>query len=206
MEIKLFIVLIFIILGLTGCAKNYNRINPTQMQNAAKFEDDNFIINYEYDVLATNENIKYSKKALLNNLKVVSVSVTNKTDKTISIKDDAQFLVNGNAISVISPSILANQINQNTAGFLFYGLLTPSQLYKKSRNGSVEWVFPIGLILAPALVAVNMITSSTANSKMKAELTKWDIMKMYVSPGETISGIIAFEGVGFKPLSIKLID
>jgi len=87
-------------------------------------------------------------------------------------------------------------IKQKVPFYLFYLLLTPTQLTVNEDS------FPIGYVLGPGLAAGNMAVASTANSRLKKELTDFDLFGKTIKPGQTLYGLIGIPEGGFLPLRV----
>ena len=203
MEIKVRnLLLILGVLMLLGCASAYKPINHSQNLNT-KLEDENLVFKYSYDVLRNAGNKKYSKKETNNHIKVIAVSIKNKTNKEILVSENIDFYAGNMKVSILSPNEYSHSLKQNTVSYLFYLLLTPLKLIIASTNNDPD-VIPIGYVLGPGITLLNIISSSSANAKFDDELTKNNILGKIIEPGEVLNGLIAIRGIGYEPLSIQL--
>ena len=99
-------------------------------------------------------------------------------------------------------SVFTN-LKQSTTSYLWYLLITPMNLYT-SENGHKTSSTPIGLVTAPSLAAVNMITVDTANQKFKTEMLEYNINGTLIKIGETKYGLIGIKADSFDSLKLKI--
>ena len=197
------LLLVSLLIMTVGCASSYKPINPSNLNLQTEIDKEDLSFSYEYDVLQAKGNKKYSKKELRNNLKLVAVKIKNKTNESISVSKDIGFYVNNQEIRLLDPIKATQNLNQSTLSYLFYLLLTPLKLMKYNSDGSVN-VTPIGYGIGPGITLLNMITSGSANSAFKKELTTNNIIGKSIPAGETLSGIIVVRDIGYQPISIRL--
>jgi hypothetical protein len=204
MKKTLFIVMtIALVLILSGCASSYKPINPMALNFDTKQESENIEFKYSYNVLQQAGNKKYTKKEVLNNIKIVGVKITNKTDKEISVSDDLEFYAGEKVINLVAPEKYVKTLNQSVGAHFFYLLLTPLKLVSSGSNGKVSEL-PIGFALGPGLTLINAATAGSANKGLSEELTTNNILGKTIAAGEELHGLIAIRDIGFQPLSVKL--
>jgi len=190
------------IIILSGCATAYHPINPPSLRNYdSHSSQDNIEFSYKYDVLRENGNRKYAKKEDLTDIKLIAIKITNNTDSIINLSKNISFYSNQDIIIPINPSVITHSIKQGVPGYLFYLLLSFVNL--QVRNGYNVSIYPIGLIIGPATTLINMLTASGANKKMSDELYKYNILNKDIKKGETVYGLIGFQNLGYKSISIK---
>lgn len=197
------LLLLFVLAMTVGCASSYKPINPSNLYLQTKIEDEDLSFSYEYDVLESMGNKRYSKKELRSNLKIIAVKIQNKTNKNISVSDDIGFYVNNIEVRLLEPDQITPSLSQNTVSYLLYLLLTPLKLITTESDGSTN-VFPLGYGLGPGLTLLNIVRSSSSNAAFKKEITDNNIIGKSILSGETLSGIIAIRDIGYAPLSIKI--
>lgn len=75
-----------------------------------------------------------------------------------------------------------------------------------NNNGTTETnnIFPIGLILGPAIAGGNMIAAGTANKKFEQDLLGYNITDKVVKDGETIVGLISIQSDRYDALKLIL--
>lgn len=201
--IKVTISLIALI-TLNNCASNYKLIEPRMLNYVSKNEVNDVKLEYKYSLLDK----KYAKNELKKGVKLVSVKITNNSDKSLIFGRDAKLIFeNGSEIYVMENEKVFKTLRQNPFSYLWYLLLTPVNLYtyEANSNGFQETTSstPIGLVLGPGLTAGNIITASSANNKFKTEMLEYSINGETIKKGETIYGLIGIKTNTFD--SLKLI-
>ena len=206
MKRKLLNLLLFFILMMSvGCASSYKPINPSNADLQTNIEGEDLNFSYEYDLLAKIGNKKYSKMEKRDNLKLIAVKIENKTKQEVLVSQDIGFYVNNKEVTLLQPYHYTHNMKQNTISYLFYLLLTPLKLIIQDENGSSGEI-PVGYVLGPGITLINMIKSNSANSAFEKELTDNNIIGKSIAAGETLTGIISIEHMGYSPLTIKLKD
>lgn len=188
---------------LTGCASTYKTMNLNGLNYTSKSVQKDVLLEYKYELLSK----KYKKKELAKGIRLVAVKITN---------NSAKDLIFGSAIKLVfddgtSPYIMENEIlytrlKQNTASYLWYLLLSPLQLRKTEITGTrIETnSTPIGLLIGPGLALGNMITSSSANEKLKQDLLNYNINGTTIKAGKSISGLIGIRSDAYNAINIKV--
>jgi len=95
-----------------------------------------------------------------------------------------------------------NIMRQQAEFNLFYLLFLPTQ-FNQIENGRVTSSLPIGLILAPMLVAINWITAENANKAFAKELHANSLIGKEVKKGEFIYGLLPVESAHSVTVEIK---
>ena len=197
---------IFMIGLLTSCASRYKNIKPEQMSAVPKSLTENgVLLEYKYEMLSR----KYRRRARKQDIKIVSIKITNQSTKDIVFGNDVSLYYekSDKPVEVIDRNLLYNSVKQRTAFYLFYLALSPVQLYTTSTSGngqtSSESVFPIGLILGPGLAGGNMIVSATSNKKLKKNLAKYDPSGAVIKPGASVYGFVGIRSKTEEPLKLK---
>jgi hypothetical protein len=158
-----------------------------------------------YDLLKK----KYAKKEEKKGIRIVAVKITNNSGKDMQFgKDFRLSYENGNQINIVNNEYAFKTLKQSTASYLFYLLLAPINLTttETNNNGTTETnnIFPIGLILGPAIAGGNMIAAGTANKKFEQDLLGYNITDKVVKDGETIVGLISIQSDRYDALKLIL--
>ena len=183
---------------LVSCAGSFKSINPSGFQYTTKAENSDAELFYKYDVLRERDNKKYSRKELKAGVRIIAVRITNTTGKTITIGENAKIYSGNSEVRPWPPDLTYKKIKQKVPFYLFYLLLTPTQLTVNEDS------FPIGYILGPGLAAGNMAVASTANGRLKKEMIDFDVFGKTIKPGETLYGLIGIPEIGFLPLRVAV--
>ncbi len=183
---------------LAGCAGSFKSINPSSFQYTAQAEKSDAELYYKYDVLRERENKKYSRKELKAGVRIVAVRITNTTGKPITMGENAKIYSGNSEVRLWPPDLTYKKIKQKVPFYLFYLLLTPTQLTVNEDS------FPIGYVLGPGLAAGNIAVASSANSKLKKELIEFDLYGKTIKPGETAYGLLGIPEMGFLPLRVAV--
>lgn len=205
MKFKSFFVLSLIYLFFSSCASNYKNIDPTKFNYISNDKNGEVTFSYKYDIL----NKKYSKKEAKNNVKLIAVKVTNSSEKELIIGDNLELIYgDGNALALLENKEIFQSLKQSPASYLWYLLLTPTQLYTTSTNsnGYTEQTssFPVGLILGPGIAGGNMLAASAANKKFKQNLLDYNLLGKKIKQGETIYGLLGIRSKNYNSIYIKL--
>lgn len=197
-------VLLVVFISLMSCASGYQKIEPNAMSYVSRATDSGVTVEYKYDVLEK----KYAKRADKKGIKLVALKVTNESGKDLVFGNDIKLTYeNGNELVLMEKDKAFSSLKQGSLGYLFYLLLAPVNLTSsKSENGVVvqDNLFPIGLILGPALAGGNMLIAGEANKKFKQELIDFEIQGTTIKNGETANGLIALKASGYEALKVKV--
>ena len=194
-----------VVLSLTNCASGYKMIEPSSINYQSVKENDGLKFEYKYDLLKK----KYAKKEEKKGIRIVAVKITNNSGKDMQFgKDFRLSYENGNQINIVNNEYAFKTLKQSTASYLFYLLLAPINLTttETNNNGTTETnnIFPIGLILGPAIAGGNMIAAGTANKKFEQDLLGYNITDKVVKDGETIVGLISIQSDRYDALKLIL--
>lgn len=206
--IRIFSLLAIAIL-LNSCASGYKKINPNTANYGSKSIENNILLEYKYESLQK----KYKRKATKNGITLISVKITNNTEKDIIFGKDFKLSYdNGNDVNIIETEKLFKTVKQSPASYLWYLLLAPVQFYSGTTTTSNGYytetkpanTFPIGLILGPGIAGGNMIAASSANKNFKNELMEFDINGKTIKKGETIYGLIGIYSNSYDSIKVKM--
>jgi hypothetical protein len=196
--------LISSLLIFSNCATTYKEIHPSSVRYVSIDENNGVKFEYKYNLLDK----KYAKKEKKNGVKLISVRLTNNSDKDLMFgRDITLTYANGNKVYTLDNEQTFKLLKQKTAFYLLYLLLTPLHATTTVSNGnrtSSSKPIPIGLVVGPAVTAGNIIVASLANKKFKTELFNHDLSGAIIKKGETKHGIIAIRSYSFDALKIKL--
>ena len=103
-----------------------------------------------------------------------------------------------------------SNLKQHPATHLFYLLLTPLTVGSTKTNeyGAQEAtsMFPIGVILGPALAGGNLYAASSANKKFKENLLENNLNGTVIKAGETKSGLVGIRSDSYHGLRLKFVS
>lgn len=191
-------------LFLSSCATGYKMIEPNSLNYLSVKEDNGVKFEYKYDLL----NKKYSKKEEKKGMRVVAVKVTNNSGRDLTFGDDLKLSYeNGNIIYIMDSERVLKTLRQKTATYLLYLLLTPMNLTTTETNNGItetNTIFPIGLVVGPAITGINMITAGSANKKFRQELEMYNINGETIKDGETKVGLIGIRSDTYDALMLKM--
>ena len=126
----------------------------------------------------------------------------NNTNKEIAVKEDLVIIADDHQVFPLEPRVLNKYLRQKSASYLFYLLLTPLNIATYDSDGNYQRIYPIGLILGPALAVGNLIGASMANKNLNREYSNEYIINKKIGPYETITGLMAIKATGCPSLSI----
>jgi len=189
---------------LFSCASTYKVAKPENMNYSSTSTNSDVQLSYKYDILPK----KYSKKEVKRGIKLVSVKLTNNTNKDLTFGDNLKLTDDlGKEIYTFDKETTFKKLKQLPATHLFYLLLTPVNFFTTTQNsnGTAETnSTPVGLILGPGLALGNLAVASSANSKFKKDLELYNLNGAIIKKGETKYGLIAFEADSFESLKVKV--
>jgi hypothetical protein len=204
MNLKKIALLIVVVVLYASCASYYQTINPQTVNYLSKSEDQGVKLEYKYELL----NKKYKKKELAKGVRLIAVKITNKSNRDLVFGKDFKLNYdNDSEIYVMDNDRVFTSLKQSPASYLWYLLLTPTNLYTtETENGyqTQNTVFPIGLILGPGLTAGNMTAASTANKKFKSDLIRYNLNGLTIKQGQTVSGLIGIRSDDYNSIRIKI--
>lgn len=204
MNLKKIALLIVVVVLYASCASYYQTINPQTVNYLSKSEDQGVKLEYKYELL----NKKYKKKELAKGVRLIAIKITNNSANDLVFGENVTLNYdNGSAIYVMDNDRVFTSLKQSPASYLWYLLLTPTNLYTtETENGyqTQNTVFPIGLILGPGLTAGNMTAASTANKKFKSDLIRYNLNGLTIKQGQTVSGLIGIRSDDYNSIRIKV--
>ena len=189
------------ILSLTSCASGYQMIQPERINYVSSKQTEDVKLEYKYNLL----NKKYSKKEYKKGVQLVSVKITNNSDRDLMFGRDIKLAyTNGSEIDPMEREAVFRSLKQSEASYLWYLLLTPLQLNKMDANGQVTSSTPIGLAVGPGIAGGNMIAAGSANKKFKTELMNYDLNGVLIKKGETKFGLVGIRTNSFNSLQLNI--
>jgi len=194
--------LVLIAILLNSCASSYSRINPEAVRYENNQTAGNIDFSYRYAVIADAGNKRYASYEREYNIQVVAVKIKNNSESTLKIGENVKFYTNEKEVQIIEPATASNQLQQSFIGYFLYLLLTPLKLFVASGE-NVE-TYPIGYILGPGITALNVIKATSANSSIKDDLSKYNVIGKELKSGEILTGILILRQDGYNALSVKL--
>lgn len=194
--------LVLIAVLLNSCASSYTRINPEAVRYENNYTADNIDFSYRYAIISDAGNKRYAGYEREYNIQVVAVKIKNNSGGTLKIGDDIKFYTNDKEVQSIESVTASNQLQQGFIGYFLYLLLTPLKLFVASGE-NVE-TYPIGFILGPGITAFNVFEATSANSNIKDDLIKYNVIGKELKSGETLTGILILRQDGYNALSVKL--
>ncbi|MDX1461464.1 MAG: hypothetical protein R3359_00290 [Marinirhabdus sp.] len=198
------IALLMFILSLQSCASGYTVSDVSTRSYVSNDSTAGVTLNYKYNILTK----KYAKKERKKEIKVLAVKIENHSDTFYTVGRNLN-VQNGSGFeySLLDSEMAFSTLKQKPATYLFYLLLTPLNLQTiENKNGFQEAknIFPIGLILGPAITGGNMIVAGSANKKFKADLESNNVLGKTIKPGETLDGLLIINSATFESLRLKL--
>ena len=179
---------------LSGCASRYYPISNSQSYRNTE-EGNNLTYSYKFDVLAANGNKKYAKKEAKHNIDVMSVKITNNTDRELSVDNDIDFYVSNRQVQPLESTSVTSRIKQGAAIYLLY-----SFLFLYVDDGSSRTTIPIGVGIGIG----NMAFASANNKKFKDEFSINNIIGKTIKPGETLHGLVGFIDIEHGSLRMEV--
>lgn len=204
MRFKKIALLLALVIVCASCASGYKTINPQTINYLSNSEDKGVKLEYKYELLDK----KYKKKELAKGVRLIAIKITNNSDSDIVFGEDVRLNYdNGSEIYIMDNDRVFTSLKQSAASYLWYLLLTPTNLYKtESQNGfqTQSSTVPIGLILGPGLAGGNMIAVGTANKKFQNDLKTYNLKGMIIKQGQTASGLIGIRSDDYNSIKIKV--
>lgn len=196
-------ILFLIILSFNSCASGYKTINPQKLNYNSNHGNSGILLEYKYDLLEK----KYKKKEAKRGLKLIAVKITNYSEKDIIFGKDIKLTYeNGDELIYIENERVFKSLKQRPATYLLYLLLTGMKISstKISQNSIETNSIPIGLIVGPGLAGRNIVRSSSANKKFKAELLEFNISNTIIKKGRTVYGLIGIQSNNYDTIKLKV--
>ena len=201
-SLKLSAYLIIICILFSSCAAHYRAINPNILVYHGHNKSGEISCSYKYNVLMERGNKRYSKKEFKRGIKLLAIKITNSSNKEIVVKDDLVFTANNEQVFPLEPTVVKQYLGQKAGFHLFYLLLTFISINTYDAHGNIESSFPIGLILGPGIAFGNLIGATQANKNFVEEYSRESIINKTISPGETVSGLMAIRATGEPVISV----
>ncbi|WP_139957353.1 hypothetical protein [Flavicella sediminum] len=206
---KNLITLSVVLILLTSCASKYELLNPKRTLYQSINKDNNIEVSYKYNTLRK----KYRKYAEKNDIRIVSVKIKNNTERDIVFGTDFNLVsYSDRPLNILAPNEAYDNVRQHPASHLWYLLLAPVTLNKtesESFGGSTitktKPIFPIGLILGPAISLGNMVYAGKSNKKFKQELNDLDLTNKTIKKGETVFGLISIRQSDYPSIKASIL-
>ena len=197
---------------LSGCAASYKPLNP---ETASYIKDNGGVANvqleYHHNLLAEKKNKKHHKKELKKGTQIIALKITTNTEADLEYNKNFQLYSNGAVLNVLPTETTHSQLKQQAGLYLLHLLWTFTTVTTNSSgdghaSSSNTEVYPVGLIIGPAVALGNMAVASSANKKFKEELDKYSIFNRAIKKGETGYFLIAISSTTFQPINLKIIN
>lgn len=196
-----FPIFILIVL-LSSCASKYNFIQDPQRNYTSFTTSENGIKTwYEPHVLVAVENKKQARKETKNNISVVAVKIENGLGKTLIPGQNCRFYQEDLPLYLFNTAESFKLLKQKWPYHLFYLGLTPFS--GTLMIGGFYAAGPVGIVLGPGLSLYNSLKASKANKRLMADLKNNSLLNREIKPGETVSGIIVFDGQITRPIYLR---
>ncbi len=183
-----------------SCAASYKPIGPSTLNYTQYSDTSNF--SYKYDVLISSRNRKFAKKEFKTQIRIVAVKITNNTGQTLKYGVNYSIYSGNKTADILPIPEITRNIRETVPTYLLYLLFTPTTLTVSSQNSQNS--FPVGLILGPAIAAINVGVAASANKHFRMELEEYDISDKEIRDGETVYGLIGVQSEGIDPLYLKM--
>ena len=175
-----------------------NKLSYTSSYDTAKVE-----FSYKHNVLTG----KYKRKANRIYYKVAAVKIKNESSQDLEFGKDIVFTYdNGDPVEILENTRIIQRIKQLPGAYFLYLLLSPMNLTTSTGTGYYEksTIFPIGLILGPALFIGNALHAGNSNKTFREEFMYYTLANKIIAAGQTEYGIIGFRSKSPESLKIKL--
>jgi hypothetical protein len=194
---------------LMGCASSFRPINREALSYQQATLSPGLDFEYNREALRESGNAKYHGKSVATRNAIVAVKLRNKTDRPLDLGADLQFFAGVKPVAP-SGSDVALRVRQKTGAYAFYLFGAPINFFgSRTRcdgyDCDQDFIFiPVGLIIAPVLMAINMSISSSANDAFRKEIREHDLFGKTLPPGEELSGYLVFPNTGSGALFARL--
>lgn len=189
------------LLFLFSCAKQYNKVNISQIVYSDFYTHNGVLLEYSYDVLSLSGNQRYHNRAETNCFQLVAVKITNSTQRKVNIGRDLEFYEAEEKINFAYPREITSKVKQYPLLNLLYLPLLAIPI--KFHNGKEEKVYRIGSLFALPMI-YNMVISKSANLDFEKDLNKNHILNRELEVGQSISGVIGYYSCSKKSLLIEV--
>lgn len=198
---------------LFGCAASYKRVHP----EAISYVKDNasspdVIAEYHYNALVETNNRKYHKKEIKRLVQLVAVKVTNNTNSDLEYNKNFKLYSSNSEVSPLPVETVYSALKQQAPLYLlhllwsFTNVTTSTETTNNGYSRGETKVYPIGLIIGPAVALGNVLVASSANDKFRNELIDHSIFNKVIKKGETKFFLIGLNGSSFQPLSVRVVN
>jgi hypothetical protein len=191
-----------LLLALSSCAATYNKINPEGISYTNLTAQDGVTLGYRFAVLEESQNRKYAKKEIKTGIKLVALSLTNGTEKDLTLGQNLFLYAGERQLALADQSATIRALKQRTPSYLGYLLLSFLNVYVD--NGIERKIYPVGLVVGPAITIGNMAMASGANNNFTREMMRYNLFNRTIKPGEKVFGLVGLRNTSYDPLSIKL--
>jgi hypothetical protein len=187
--------LLTLIAVLTGCASSYkpvafDSLDYTGMQSAGALD-----IAYRYEAQPGY----YGEKARKRGYDVIAVRVTNTLDEPVTLNASTlRIQAAGAPVSPLPPEVVADNIEQPVWSYLLWNL---ANLTIYDGEGEFVAFIPVGL----GISIINMVRSSSANSRVEETFEEQALMGRTIAPGATVDGLLFLSTTGFAPLTFEYV-
>ncbi len=195
-RLKLLFASVSIVLLLTSCASAFKNINPENQEFSHRIETNTLSLEYNPDILRHSRNSKFQRKANRKDVGFIVGKFTNKSADSIHLGKDVTF-----NLEKRSTKETYSKLKQSP--LIYYLALVSVGVSFSSREGTNAFIGfnPFGLIYA----LPNSIVAAVANTKMKKELSKYDLENKVIGPNESTYGLLTYNNLYTPTLKIETV-
>jgi hypothetical protein len=194
----------------SGCASTFHPINHEAVEyTRGPADSSGLAVQYHYNVLDESGNSLYATKAREQGLSMVAVKIKNNTGREVGMRD-VDFYTGNNVVTPANPATMAS-VRQRSGLYTLYLLMMLVNGYKtevtcSGYGGCQEETsfIPIGVIIGPVVMLINVAMAATANDALVKEATDNSILDKTLKPGETASGYLILRDAGQAPISARV--
>ncbi len=203
MKLKRCVMLGIIIVLMAGCARTFVPIdNQKHMEYYRKFENNGFTGEYSFHVLEYSQNNTYAKKAFKRGFQIISVKLTNETDRVLNLNSDVNFKLNDQPLYPLKADQFSLHIKQLVLPHLLWTGLSAGAFF---IDEDIKFLrIPVALI-GPLVALNNIVQSNKANEKLVEYVNDNNLLSKTIKPGETLEGVLVVKSFTHGELKIELI-
>lgn len=180
------------LLLLASCARSFKSINYQVLNYRTTIHSSDALeIRAAQDVLALTDNVQFHNRAVKDNVKVMAVEITNRTEKNLSVGKDLRFEDNvGYSQRPVGAMEAYDAVRYHEIGWYWtYGCIPFINLNLNTTNNTTCILIPFGVILAP----LNYFKANKANKDLRREFLEMGLCHSNIPAQSKTYGLLFFK-------------
>ncbi|MCI4668498.1 MAG: hypothetical protein MRZ79_10195 [Bacteroidia bacterium] len=175
-----------------GCAMNYHGMKPMQVNYKKKATSHDLEIRYKGNYISSVAESYFISNSRNKNIHFFAVELKNNGIEDVELGRTHFVSVAGKPATLLETKVVHQEVKFRLSRMIPALALSPALgvLIGEDQEPETD-TSPAVFLVGPALVTVGMIEIAAQNEKFRSDLRKWNLYGKRISPGSTISGVLA---------------